>query len=210
MSFAICHQCHWYRWDTLSEFLKELKLPKCYTIWSPVEMIHEKIWSERSRKTVPLSKSDNIWLWKKMPALCRRKRERRRLFIRDRALNYQYLPLRVYQLMTSGCLRDFVFLMVRQWSFICAQEDQNFWWAKWRLSTFDLDPWGERHGVQGQICGILRPQLAMNRFLPLWPHRFPHFGCIHLGGRGRGGALILDRCRAFDLFAGVDAHLWFN
>jgi len=124
MSFAICHQCHWYRWDTLSEFLKELKLPKSYTIWSPVEMIHEKIWSERSRKTVPLSKSDNIWLSKKMPALCRRKRERRRLFIRDRALNYQYLPLRVYQLMTSGCLRDFVFLMVRQWSFICAQEDK--------------------------------------------------------------------------------------
>ncbi len=28
------------------------------------------------------------------------------------------------------------------------------------------------------------------------------------GGRGRGGgALILDRCRAFDLFASVDAHL---
>jgi hypothetical protein len=26
-------------------------------------------------------------------------------------------------------------------------------------------------------------------------------------GRGRGGALILDRCRAFDLFASVDAHL---
>jgi hypothetical protein len=27
------------------------------------------------------------------------------------------------------------------------------------------------------------------------------------GGRGRGGALKLDRCRAFDLFASVDAHL---
>ncbi len=27
------------------------------------------------------------------------------------------------------------------------------------------------------------------------------------GGRGHGGALILDRCRAFDLFASVDAHL---
>jgi hypothetical protein len=22
----------------------------------------------------------------------------------------------------------------------------------------------------------------MNRFLPLWPHRFPHFGYIYLGG----------------------------
>jgi hypothetical protein len=25
---------------------------------------------------------------------------------------------------------------------------------------------------------------------------------------GGGGALIIDRCRAFDLFANVDAHLW--
>jgi hypothetical protein len=33
----------------------------------------------------------------------------------------------------------------------------------------------------------LRPQLAMNRFLPLWPHRFLHFGFIHLGGGGVGG-----------------------
>jgi hypothetical protein len=61
------------------------------------------------------------------------------------------------------------------------------WWAKWRLSTFDLYHWGEGHDVQGQICDILRPQLAMNRFLPLWPHRFPHFGNIHLGGGGVGG-----------------------
>ncbi len=80
-------------------------------------------------------------------------------------------------------------------------------WAKWRLSIFDLYPRGEGHGVQGQMCDILRPQLAMNRFLPLWPHRFPHFGYIHLR-RGGGGALILDRCRAFDLFASVNAHLW--
>ncbi len=29
--------------------------------------------------------------------------------------------------------------------------------------------------MQGQICDILRP---------LWPHRFPHFGYIHLGGGG--------------------------
>jgi hypothetical protein len=56
--------------------------------------------------------------------------------------------------------------------------------------------------VQGQICDILRPQLAMNRFQPLWPHRFPHFGNIHQG-EGAWGALILDRCRAFDLFASV-------
>ncbi len=64
------------------------------------------------------------------------------------------------------------------------------WWAKWRLSTLDLYPWGEGHGVQGQICDILRPQLAMNRFLTLWPHRFPHFGCIHLWGGGVGDSDI--------------------
>ncbi len=57
--------------------------------------------------------------------------------------------------------------------------------------------------MQGQICDILRPQIAMNRFLPLWPHRFPHFGYIHLGGGGVGGSDI----RSFDLFASVDAHL---
>jgi hypothetical protein len=52
---------------------------------------------------------------------------------------------------------------------------------------FDLYPWGEGHGVQGQICYILRPQLAMNRFLTLWPQRFPHFEYIHLWGAGVGG-----------------------
>ena len=44
--------------------------------------------------------------------------------------------------------------------------------------------------MQGQICDILRLQLAMNRFLPLWPHRFPHFEYIHLGGGGVGGSDI--------------------
>jgi hypothetical protein len=83
-------------------------------------------------------------------------------------------------------------------------------WAKWRLSSIDLYPGGEGHGVQGQICDILRPQLAMNFFLPLWPHKFPHFKYIHLGGAGGGGALILDQCPAFDLFASVDAHLWLH
>ncbi len=59
--------------------------------------------------------------------------------------------------------------------------------------------------MQGQICHILRPQLAMNRFLPLWPSA--HTLDTYIWGEG-GGALILDRCRAFDLFASVDAHLW--
>ncbi len=59
------------------------------------------------------------------------------------------------------------------------------------------------HGVQGQICHNLTP--ASYESLPAPSgHRFPHFGYIHWVG----GALILDRCRAFDLFASVDAHLW--
>ncbi len=53
------------------------------------------------------------------------------------------------------------------------------------FSTFDPYPWGEGHGGQGQICDILRPQLPMNRFQPLWSHRFPHFWYIYLGGGGR-------------------------
>jgi hypothetical protein len=56
-------------------------------------------------------------------------------------------------------------------------------------STFDLYPGGKGHGVQGQICDILRPQLAMNRCLPVWPQIFPHFEYstyILGGGRGEG------------------------
>jgi len=53
-----------------------------------------------------------------------------------------------------------------------------------KLTTFDLwpIPWGEGgHGVQGQICDILTQ--ASYELLPApWPHRFPHFGYIHLGG----------------------------
>jgi hypothetical protein len=68
----------------------------------------------------------------------------------------------------------------------------------------------EGHGVQGQICDILRPQLAMNSYESLpapLATQIPTL-CIHTsGGRGRRGALILDRCLAFDLFASVDAHL---
>jgi hypothetical protein len=52
-----------------------------------------------------------------------------------------------------------------------------------RPLTYNLGG-GGWHGVQEQIYDILRPQLAMNRFLPLRPHRFPHFRYIHLGGGG--------------------------
>jgi hypothetical protein len=73
------------------------------------------------------------------------------------------------------------------------------------MTTFDLCPLPLGGGAW--VTGTKMWQLAMNRFLPLWPHRFPPFGYIYLGGGGVGGALILDRCRAFDLFASVDAHL---
>ncbi len=45
----------------------------------------------------------------------------------------------------------------------------------------------------------LLPAPLATQILTLWMHKSR--------GRGRGGALILDRCRAFDLFASVDAHL---
>ncbi len=103
--------------------------------------------------------------------------------------------------------------MDRSWDYIIrsqiheCREIGNQRWAKWRLSTFDLDPGEGRHGVQGQICDILRPQLAMNRFLNPAPSGYTdsHTLDTYMGG-GRG-ALKLDRCRAFDLFASVDAHL---
>ncbi len=83
-----------------------------------------------------------------------------------------------------------------------------------KMTTFDLWPiplgggaWGA-----GQICDIMRPQLAMNRFLPLWPHRFPHFGYIHLGGGGVGGSDIrsmssirpICKCRCPPLLSGEE------
>jgi hypothetical protein len=60
--------------------------------------------------------------------------------------------------------------------------------------------------MQGQICDILRPQLAMNRFLPPGDTD-SHTLDTNIWGEGAWGALILDQCRAFDLFASVDAHL---
>ncbi len=58
--------------------------------------------------------------------------------------------------------------------------------------TFDLwpIPWGGGLGVQGRICDILRPLLAMNRFLPLLVTQIPtHW--IHTSG-GEGGGVGSD------------------
>jgi hypothetical protein len=72
---------------------------------------------------------------------------------------------------------------------------------------FDLGEGG--HGVQGQICHILTP--ASYEPLPAPSgHTDSHSLDTYIWGGGRGGALILDQCRAFDLFASVDAHLCFQ
>ncbi len=69
--------------------------------------------------------------------------------------------------------------------------------------------------MQGQICDILRPQLAMNRFLPLWPNRFSHFVYIHLGEGAWGGSDIrsmssirpICKCRCPPLATGSSLRL---
>jgi hypothetical protein len=71
-----------------------------------------------------------------------------------------------------------------------------------RPMTFTLG--GGGHGVQGQICDILTQ--ASYESLPVG-HTDSHTLDTYIWGRGRGWALILDQCRAFDLFASVDAHL---
>jgi hypothetical protein len=80
------------------------------------------------------------------------------------------------------------------------------------MKTFDLWPLPLGGGAWGAGTNMWHPETpASYESLPaplatqiptLWIHKS--------GGRGRGGALILDRCRAFDLFASVDAHLWFH
>ncbi len=47
-------------------------------------------------------------------------------------------------------------------------------------------------------------------FRQWWATQIPTLWIHTSGGRGRVGTLILDRCRLFDLFASVDAHLWFQ
>ncbi len=78
-----------------------------------------------------------------------------------------------------------------------------------KMTTFDLWPLPLGGGAWGAGRNMWHPETpASYESLPaplatqiptLWIHKS--------WGRGRGGALILDRCRAFDLFASVDAHL---
>ena len=71
-----------------------------------------------------------------------------------------------------------------------------------KMPTFYLwpIPWGGGGGMGCRDKYVTSwPQLAMNRFLPLLAIQIPTLWTLW--------ALILDRCRAFDLFASVDAHL---
>ncbi len=77
------------------------------------------------------------------------------------------------------------------------------------MTTFDLWPIPLGGGAWGAGTNMWHPEtpasyeslpaLLTTQIPTLWIHTF--------GGRGHGGALILDRCRAFDLFASVNAHL---
>ncbi len=82
------------------------------------------------------------------------------------------------------------------------QNDTFYLWPS--LSTWG----GGGHGVQGQIFDILTP--ASYESLPASSghtdsHTLDTYIWLVAGG---GGALILDRCRAFDLFASIDAYPW--
>ncbi len=78
-----------------------------------------------------------------------------------------------------------------------------------KMTTFDLWPIPLGGGAWGAGTNMWHPETpASYESLPApLATQIPTL-CIHTsGGRGRGGALILDRCRVFDLFASVDAHL---
>ncbi len=78
-----------------------------------------------------------------------------------------------------------------------------------KMTTFDLWPLPLGGGARGAGKNMWHPETPATyeslpaplatQILTLWIHKF--------GGGGVGGALILDRCRAFDLFESVDAHL---
>ncbi len=81
-----------------------------------------------------------------------------------------------------------------------------------KMTTFDLWPLPLGGGAWGAETNMWHPKTLASyeslsaplsaQIITLWKHIS--------GGRGRGGALILDRCRAFDLFASVDAHLCYS
>ena len=78
------------------------------------------------------------------------------------------------------------------------------------MTIFDLRPLPLGGGAWGAGVQVRNPETpASSESLPApLATQIPTLYIHTSGGRGRGGALILDRCRAFDIFASVDAHLW--
>ncbi len=78
-----------------------------------------------------------------------------------------------------------------------------------KMTTFNLLPlsWGGG-GAWGVVTNMWHLETpASYESLPApFGHTDPTLWIHTYGGGGQGGALILDRCRAFDLFASVDAH----
>ncbi len=96
---------------------------------------------------------------------------------------------------------------IKQWRLTCTMICQEAVVGK--MTTFDLWPFDLGGGAWGARTNMWYPETpASYESLPaplatqittLYIHKY--------GGRGQAGALILDRCRAFNLFARVDAHL---
>ncbi len=81
-----------------------------------------------------------------------------------------------------------------------------------KMTTFDLWPWGG--GAWGAGANMWHPETPASYESVPDPlaTQIPTLWILTSGGGWGGGAgflaLILDWCRAFDLFASVDAHLW--
>ncbi len=88
------------------------------------------------------------------------------------------------------------------------------WWRAevGKMTTFDLWPIPLGGGAWGAGTNMWHPETpASYESLPApLATQIPTLWILTSGGRGCGGALILDRCRAFDLFVSVDAHLWWR
>ncbi len=78
-----------------------------------------------------------------------------------------------------------------------------------KMTTFDLWPLPLRGGPWGAGTNMWHPETSASyESLPApLAAQIPTLWIHTSGGRGHGGALILDWCQAFDLFASVNAHL---
>ncbi len=88
-------------------------------------------------------------------------------------------------------------------------QEGHIWPVVGKMTTFDHWPRPFGWGAWGAGTNMWHPETpASYESLPAPlaadSHTLDTYIC---GERARGAALILDRCRAYDLFASVDAHL---